>query len=78
MITSGNRCCIGRKRDEDLVLDGKLCLPGEGVFDFHGLISALRSIGYNGPVIMEPYLGLIKSDEALMRSVAFMRNIMKE
>jgi len=58
--------------------NGKLCLPGEGIFDFDALMNALRSVGYTGPVIMEPYLALIRSDEALLRSIAFMRNIMKE
>lgn len=58
--------------------DGSLCLPGEGIFDFRALIAALREVGYAGPVIMEPYLALIGSDEALLRSIAFMRNIMKE
>lgn len=62
----------------DWAEDGKLCLPGEGVFDFGALISALRTVGYDGPVIMEPYLGLIKSDDALERSIAFMKNIVKE
>lgn len=62
----------------DWAEDGTLCLPGEGVFDFSALIRALRSVSYHGPVIMEPYLGLIKSDDALQRSIAYMRNIMKE
>ena len=58
--------------------DGTLCLPGEGVFDFDALMKALYDIEYDGPVIMEPYMALIQSDEALLRSIAFMRNIMKE
>lgn len=58
--------------------DGKLCLPGEGIFDFAALMKALRDVGYEGPIIMEPYQALIKSEEALLRSIAFMRNIMKE
>ena len=58
--------------------DGTLCLPGEGAFDFRALMAALRDVGYAGPVIMEPYLALIESDKALLRSIAFMRNIMKE
>jgi len=62
----------------DWAEDGQLCLPGEGVFDFGALMAALRQVGYSGPVIMEPYLGLIKSDDALERSIAFMRNMMKE
>ncbi|MBE5799913.1 MAG: sugar phosphate isomerase/epimerase [Clostridiales bacterium] len=62
----------------DWTADGKLCLPGEGVFDFGALMRALADVGYDGPVIMEPYLALITSDEALLRSIAFMRNKMKE
>ena len=58
--------------------DGTLCLPGEGVFDFEALHKALGDVGYMGPVIIEPYLALIQSDEALLRSIAFMRNIIKE
>lgn len=58
--------------------DGTLCLPGEGCFDFDALMKALAETGYDGPVIMEPYLKLIKSGEALLRSIAFMRDKMKE
>ena len=52
---------------------GKLCLPGEGAFDFAGFFALLRSLGYGGPVILEPYLELIASDEALARSLARLR-----
>lgn len=62
----------------DWAEDGTLCLPGEGVFDFSALIRALRAVSYDGPVMMEPYLGLIKSDDALLRSITYMRKIMKE
>ncbi|MDO4741423.1 MAG: sugar phosphate isomerase/epimerase [Eubacteriales bacterium] len=54
-----------------------LCLPGEGVFDFDGLIRALHNQGYRGAVILEPYLSLIKNDEALERSIARMRYIIE-
>ena len=62
----------------DWKADGTLCLPGEGVFDFNALMSALKEVDYHGPVIIEPYLRLIESDEALLRSIAFMRDKMKE
>ena len=55
---------------------GKLCLPGEGTFDFAGLFSLLDEMGYGGPVILEPYLGLISGEEALLRSIAFLRETM--
>lgn len=72
----GDRLCNVHVCDWDS--EGKLCLPGEGIFDFGGLICALEEVGYSGPVIMEPYLVLIQNDEALMRSAAYMRHIMKE
>ena len=53
--------------------DGKLCLPGEGAFDFQALFSVLRGIGYTGSIILEPYLALIKSDEALARSIEYLK-----
>lgn len=55
---------------------GKLCLPGEGAFDFTGFFALLRSLGYVGPVILEPYLALIKSGEALEGAIAHLRNAM--
>ena len=52
---------------------GNLCLPGEGVFDFERLFMALNDIGYDGPVILEPYLKIIRSDEALQASLEYLR-----
>ena len=71
----GESLCNVHVCDWDAV--GALCLPGEGVFDFGALFAALREIGYCGPVILEPYLALIRSDEALLRSLSFLREGMK-
>lgn len=71
----GDRLCNVHVCDWDE--NGKLCLPGEGVVDFDALAHALLAVGYHGPVIMEPYRALIKSDEALRRSIAFLRNIIE-
>lgn len=56
--------------------NGELCLPGEGVFDFDALFSRLHASGYRGAVILEPYLKMIRSDTALMESLAFLRRKM--
>lgn len=61
----------------DWMANGKLCLPGEGEFDFDALFAALRKNGYDGPVILEPYLALVESDETLMRSLEFLRSKMR-
>lgn len=57
---------------------GKLCLPGKGCFDFEKLITELRDMEYGGAVILEPYLALIDSDEALEQSIAYMRKIVEK
>ena len=56
---------------------GRLCLPGEGTFDFEGLFTLLARAGYDGPVILEPYLELITDGEALLRSIAFLKRTME-
>lgn len=58
----------------DWTADGKLCLPGEGMFDFDAFFAVLRGMGYDGPVILEPYLALIESDDALKRSLRYLRD----
>ena len=52
--------------------NGRLCLPGEGTFDFHSFIRALRRINYQGVMIVEPYLALVKSDMALTELIAYL------
>ena len=39
---------------------------------------ALRGAGYAGPVIIEPYLSLISSEDALLRSIAHLRAAMRD
>ena len=56
---------------------GKLCLPGEGGFDFGAFFTELRDMGYRGAVILEPYLALIKSDEALDVSISYLRKALE-
>ena len=55
--------------------NGRLCLPGEGTFDFHSFIRALRRINYLGVMIVEPYLALVKSDRALNESIAYLKRM---
>ena len=58
--------------------NGRLCLPGEGTFDFTAFIRALRRVNYAGAVIVEPYLALVKSDEALEKSIRTLKRIAGE
>ena len=52
--------------------DGVRALPGAtGVIDIVGFLQTLQSIGYDGPVIPEPFVNLseLPSDEARLRTV---------
>ena len=39
----------------DLDANGRMCLPGSGVFDFDALFSRLRAVGFGGAVLIENY-----------------------
>ncbi len=39
----------------DIDGEGKMCLPGKGVFPFEELIKRLRDVGFNGALIIEAY-----------------------
>lgn len=53
--------------------DGSLCLPGEGIVDFPALFRTLKSLHYDGVVLLEPYNDLIRSEEELRRSLTYMK-----
>ena len=55
---------------------GRLCLPGQGTVDFRGFFSALRAVGYDGPVILEPYATMFSCDEELEAAIACLRAAM--
>lgn len=39
----------------DVRENGKMCLPGQGIFDFETLIRRLVDVGYDGPLLIEAY-----------------------
>lgn len=39
----------------DVREDGKMCLPGQGAFDFDTLIRRLKDVGFNGAILIEAY-----------------------
>lgn len=56
---------------------GRLCLPGQGTYDFRRLFGALRAQGYDGPVILEPYATQFERDEELEEALAYLREAME-
>ena len=57
--------------------NGELCLPGEGIFNFELFFRELEEIGYRGPVILEPYLRLIRDEPSLVASIEHIRDFLK-
>ncbi|MBB6730682.1 sugar phosphate isomerase/epimerase family protein [Cohnella zeiphila] len=55
----------------DEQIDGQRLLPGEGIIDLHGMLSALKEIGYDSFVSVETFsdsLPLLGSREAAVRT----------
>ena len=59
----------------DCDAQGRLCLPGEGSLDWHGLLQALRSLGYDGTILLEPYDYQARDEAALCRSLDYLRGL---
>lgn len=64
----------------DELMDLKRLLPGEGVIDLHGFLSALAQIGYDGPVAVETFddtLRAVGPEEAARRAGVAMAATLK-
>lgn len=55
--------------------EGRLVLPGEGVFDFETFARVLRSFHYTGAVILEPYSSQTLDEERVCTSLKHLQNI---
>ena len=58
--------------------DGKLAIPGEGIFDFTSFFRKLNDLGYTGPVLMELYAGNYRSFDDVKRSAEYLTNCIAE
>ena len=59
-------------RDEN----GKLCLPGKGVYDYVTLFRALKDAGFDGSVIIEAYQKDYDAEKELLDSQEFVKEIL--
>jgi sugar phosphate isomerase/epimerase len=60
----------------DIREDGKMCLPGRGVFDFEELIKRLRNAGCQAPLLIEAYKDDYNDVEELQKSCEFLQEIL--
>ena len=59
----------------DFDKDGKLTLPGRGIFDFQALSKELKAIGYKGPMFLEVYRDNYQHYKELRESLDFLEGI---
>ena len=62
-------------------MDGERLLPGDGIIDLHNFLSALKAIGYAGPVapeVLGSTLGPLGLDEATRQTIVSVRAVMSD
>ena len=60
----------------DITADGKMCLPGQGVFDFDTFILCLQDVDFNGALLVEAYAGDYDKEQELKQSCDFLNEIL--
>lgn len=59
------------------VKDGKIVMVGKGEFPFKELVTRLKDVGYDGPLIIEQYAGNYDSFDEVKESVEYLKNILE-
>ena len=59
----------------DVTAEGKMCLPGQGVFEFAELFARLRGIGFDGAVLIENYARDYGEPDELRRSFEYLADL---
>jgi sugar phosphate isomerase/epimerase len=62
----------------DFHADGRLALPGKGIFDFTDFFKRLKDTGYDGPLLMEVYSGDYQTYGDLRRSYEYLQNCLEK
>ena len=59
----------------DVTAEGKMCLPGQGVFDFRELFARLRDVGFDGAVLIENYARDYRDPDELRRAFEYLADL---
>ena len=62
----------------DVDANGKMCLPGNGITDFHDLFSRLKDVGFNGALLIEAYQSDFSTFEELFSSLDYLKNLLQK
>jgi sugar phosphate isomerase/epimerase len=59
----------------DVTADGKMCLPGFGIYDFEEIIKRLKDTGFDGNLLIEVYGRDYEREEELKQSLNYLSEI---
>ncbi len=59
----------------DVDVDGKICLPGKGVYNFEEVIKRLKDAGFDGPVLIEVYHENYGDISELKQSIDYLEEV---
>ena len=60
----------------DVDENGKICLPGKGVFDFETLVKRLKDVGFDGALLIEVYTGDYGAETELKTACDYLDEIL--
>lgn len=60
----------------DVQKNGKMCLPGQGGFDFETLMKRLLDVGFNGALLIEAYKDDYQEIEDLRKACEYLQEIL--
>ena len=60
----------------DVQANGKMCLPGQGVFDFETFVKRLQDVGFDGALLIEAYKDDYREIAELKASCEYVREIL--
>ncbi len=60
----------------DVTAEGKMCLPGRGVFDFDELLYRLADVGFDGALLIEAYEKDYEREEELKIAYEFVEELL--
>lgn len=59
----------------DVKEDGKMCLPGKGMTDYHDIFSRLYDVGFDGAMLLEVYKDDFEREEELFESLEYVKEL---
>ena len=59
----------------DVTEDGKIRLPGKGIFDFEQLFRRLKGVGFNGDMLIEVYKNDYNDVSEISQSLDYLREL---